>query len=467
MTGFGFGIIMFICIVPVLWISFAYLYPKKWKERKLVLGVNNRKEFKLPPAEEEVEAIVMKSRRQALYISISCTVISALLLLLHGYFWVTFVWTLFIFAAIFLSMLPFILGHRDMMAVKRRLGIVSDRGVSYVDLKMTGSVHALKIVSILIPDLFGLAIVIFAFLINLGAIKLNGAMEATSFLGTVLVGVYWLVGLLFTVIAFLMDNMKNSVISTDSDINVNYNRAKKKTWADLSVACVWLNTVYLLVLYIFFIFRGSEMLMMISIGLYILILMIYMALFVRGTSRIEARYQKEISLISDDDEYWIGGMLYYNPEDRRLMVEKHAGIGGTVNFAHPGGKIVGAFLVLSIAVSIIWLGMLEATPIRIGLEGDKLVCHQLRDEYVIPLSDMETVEWIGDTTEHSFYRVAGVGMVTLLKGDFSVDGKNGCKVFLNPADQVCIRIVTKSGTEYYISGAAAEESRAVYEELIR
>ena len=465
MSGLGFGLVMFICLVPTVWIMFLYMYPKNWKDRKLVLGVNNRPEFKTEPAADEVEQIVQKSRKQAFYISLACTVTAAVLLLLKGLTLKTFIWTVFIFIAVLIIAVPYIMGHRDMMAVKRKLGIVSDKGVSFVDLKTAGNVHALKAVNVIIPNVVGLAVVAVALLTDLGVIRFN-SIHTGGFTATIVTGTYWLMGLIITFAAYIMDNMKNSVISTDSDVNANYNRAKKKNLADMGVAFLWLNSIYLIVMYIMFILGQSDMFVMISIGVYLVVIMAEMVIFVRSNIKIDERYNKEISLISDDDEYWIGGLLYYNPTDRRMMVEKHAGIGTTINMAHPGGKIVGVFLVLSLVatlLSIVWLGMLESTPISLRVDDGKLICHQLRDEYVIPLAEIDTAEYGDDMTKLHMSRTAGVGMDTLLKGDFYVEGVNGCKVFLAPAGKAYIHIVTASGKQYYISSSTGEETRAVYE----
>ena len=467
MSGLGFGLVMFICLVPTLWIMTLYMYPKNWKERKLVLGVNNRPEFKAEPVAEEVEQIVQKSRKQALYISLVCTAISAVLLLLKGIALKTFIWNVFIFIAVFVIAIPYIIGHRNMMAVKRKLGIVSDKGVNFVDLKTAGNVHALKAVNVIIPNAVGLAVVVVALLTDLGIISFK-SIHSGGFTATIVTGTYWLTGLIITLAAYIMDNMKNSVISMDSDVNANYNRAKKKNLADMGMAFLWLNSIYLIAMYIMFILGQSDMLVMISIGVYLAVIMAEMVIFVRSNIKIDEHYQKEISLISDDDEYWLGGLMYYNPTDRRLMVEKHAGIGTTINLAHPVGKIAGVFLALCLVATLlsgVWIGMVESTPLSLRIEDGKLICHQLRDEYVIPLDDIAVVEYGDDMTKLRMSRTAGVGMDTLLKGDFYVEGKNGCKVFLAPPEKAYIHITTKSGKDYYISSGTAEETREIYESL--
>lgn len=61
-------------------------------------------------------------------------------------------------------------------------------------------------------------------------------------------------------------------------------------------------------------------------------------------------YQKIID--RDDDRYWIGGMLYYNPDDPALLVEKRVGLGWDFNYAKPAAKFF-AFVIITIVVGII------------------------------------------------------------------------------------------------------------------
>jgi uncharacterized membrane protein len=44
---------------------------------------------------------------------------------------------------------------------------------------------------------------------------------------------------------------------------------------------------------------------------------------------------------SDDDRYW-HGFLYYNPDDPNPFVPRRYGLGWTVNFGHPAGKLIAA-----------------------------------------------------------------------------------------------------------------------------
>ncbi|HDA6214471.1 TPA: DUF1648 domain-containing protein, partial [Clostridioides difficile] len=52
----------------------------------------------------------------------------------------------------------------------------------------------------------------------------------------------------------------------------------------------------------------------------------------------------------EDEKYWIAGIMYNNPNDPSLMVNKRFGIGWTINFGNPLGKI----LYIAIALLLIF-----------------------------------------------------------------------------------------------------------------
>ncbi|MCR5252067.1 MAG: DUF5808 domain-containing protein [Lachnospiraceae bacterium] len=460
MESLLFGSFMFICLIPCLWISLLYLYPKKWKEKKIVLGVKRRKEFGEAGTEEKVEAIVNEANRQATAITLVCTVIGVILLFLHGFLMQMFIWCGFIYIALLADMVPYILGHAHMIALKRELGLSSEQGVSYVDLKAAGKIRALKLPAVLLPNIAGLLAVGVAVLTDLGVIRF-GNMRAGVHIAPWVCGMFWLMGILITVLAFLMDNMKNEVIASDSDVNANFNRAKKKNRANMNITFLWVNAAYILIIALF---TYSEMITMLSMAFYMILLLAGIAVFVSTDKKIEARYQKQTDLVSDDDECWIGGMIYYNPKDRRFQVEKRAGVGATVNLAHPGGKIVVGLAVLALVLCFVWLGMIEATPIDLRVEDGKLICHQLRDEYVIRLDEIESVSYGEDIGSLQLYRLAGVGMPTLLKGDFSAKDITKCKVFLAPQEGVYIMVKTGNGI-YIVSDTTAAETKEIFEQI--
>ncbi len=471
MANIIMGIILAICILPTMWMIYFLSYPKDLKSSKLIFGVKNRDEFADPGIRETVEKVIEKYRKKGLRLSWILTAICGIIFVLtlsDILSLVMFVWIMYIFVSLILITIPYWQGNREMMDIKRSLGLSTEKGVIYTDLNNAGAVKALNVTGIMIPNAVGLILVLAAFLRDAGVVNIGKTAMYPGFITGMICLTFWIMGIVMTAIGFVIDRMKNEIISTDSDVNANYNRARKKTLADLMISFVWVNTLYIAVFLLCYAISGSELLFMISMGIYAVLLLAAIAVCVSRMKKVEQTYRVKTDIVMDDDEYWIGGMFYYNPSDKRLNIEKRVGVGSTVNMAHPVGKVLGVIGALSIVASllmVVWIGMLEATPISLRIVGGSLICHQLRDEYVIPLDEIESAEYITDMNAIRLSRSNGVGMEELLKGNFvELNSAERCEVFLNPETGSCIRIKT-SGRVYYVSSATAEETATVYNML--
>lgn len=52
------------------------------------------------------------------------------------------------------------------------------------------------------------------------------------------------------------------------------------------------------------------------------------------------------------DSHWKGGIIYWNPQDSSLFVEKRVGVGWTINAAHPLAWVIGAVLAVVIILIV-------------------------------------------------------------------------------------------------------------------
>lgn len=64
-------------------------------------------------------------------------------------------------------------------------------------------------------------------------------------------------------------------------------------------------------------------------------------------------------LYTDDDEYWMNGTTYNNPNDRSIMVPKRIGIGTTINIGTKTGKYIYYGLFVFVAEVIIGTGWIS------------------------------------------------------------------------------------------------------------
>ncbi len=74
-----------------------------------------------------------------------------------------------------------------------------------------------------------------------------------------------------------------------------------------------------------------------------------------------ADHQPIRPIFRDDDQYWYLGVFYYNPDDPDPFIPKRYGIGWTVNFAHPVGRLVlvvmFVMILLPVALALFFPGL--------------------------------------------------------------------------------------------------------------
>ncbi|MBO6165722.1 MAG: hypothetical protein J6O17_05035 [Eubacterium sp.] len=469
MNNHLFDITMLAIMVPMAVILYFYYYPKKWADRKLIFGVRNREEFKNLDVVPKVDEIVDRNRKIAKIILICSLVIMALLWFIPDFTLRMMLWSFFVMLDIVFIIIPFVRGNGEMKTLKKEIGLNS-KGVSYTDFTNAGAVHALKLSNIIIPNIVGAMIIIASLLFDAGVIRIGGKAPTGDYANTFMLASFLFIGLMMIPIAILIDRMRNEVISDDSDINANFNRAKKKNWADTNTSMTWVNTIFIAICFVaitFFI--NSDMVYLGSMIVYMVILMVCIGVYAKRNLAIDARYRRETSIEVDDDDLWILGSIYYNPDDKRLNVEKRMGMGATVNMAHPVGKLIGIIGVLAIIYTfavLIWAGALSKSAISVRVENGNIICHHSKDEYVIPIGSIEDLTFGEGAKDLNIRRTSGYEMPPVIKGKCTVEGERGCIVFINYDADKYLKF-TYDGTTYYISGGTAEETENVYQQLIK
>jgi len=351
-------IVMFICIVPTVILMYMLGFSKDPGKKKMVMGVRDNPKFHEGEASGKFDAIVGSARKGGLIITALVILFSVILLCLPVTGNTMVAWIILVFA-LFLIAVPYGKGNTELKNLKKELGITKS-GVSYTDLTSTNTVHALKMPWVILPNALALIAAAVSVLIDLGVFGIEVASEkfALTMMGVSLLSI----AVMLVPLALLMDNTRNMVISRDSNINANYNRAKKKTWADLFVAMSWANTLFLIGYSILLVFTASETAMLLGILVYTALIMVIAGMGVVTQMRVEKRYTRDTELeLQDDDDNWILGMFYYNPNDTRLNVEKRLGYGATVNIAHPAGKVIAVLTAVILIVSLILIVYLNAT----------------------------------------------------------------------------------------------------------
>ena len=380
------------------------------------------------------------------------------------------IWTLWCFVMIVLLEYPFMKANAKVKEIKRGQGWYHpERTEAYVELKAAGEVRRVRGKTFFIPFLVSMVAVGVVYGLCLTN---NGLIKDKSYVigfGTVIL-MFALLNLLLWALAQWVDRQKTEVISTQSDVNVNYARAKKNIWKDFWLQSSWATTVYVWVCAVSLILENRfDLAILIGSIVYSVVLLGLLFPVIKKLKEVEKFYEKDRDICEedDDDKYWIWGMLYCNPKDKHTMVSMRNGMGTTVNMATKAGKvwwIVSAIAMLSVPILCGWVIFEEFTPISLFVEENRVCAEHLKLEYELPIQEIETVTLMEELPSMS--KSVGSAMPTLRKGTFRVKGTGErCRLFLNPKNEMFIRLET-SDEIYYLSGTSDEETIEVYEKIL-
>lgn len=379
------------------------------------------------------------------------------------------IWSLWCFVLIVLLEYPFVKANAKVREIKRVRGWYHpEKTEAYVEMKAAGEVRRVRGKTFFVPfaaSLMAVGLVYGLCLIENGLMKNKGYVEDFG----IVILMFALLNLLIWGIAQWMDKQKTEVISTQSDVNINYARAKKNIWKDFWLQSSWVTTGYVWVCAISLVLQKRfDLAVLAGSIVYSLVLICLLFPVIKKLREVESCYEKDRDIFqeADDDRYWIWGMLYYNPKDKHTMVTMRNGMGTTINMATKMGKIwwlVSVIGILSVPILCGWVIFEEFTPISLSVKENTIYAEHLKLEYELPFEEIETVTLVEKLP--SMVKSVGSGMPTLKKGSFRVkETGERCKLFLNPQNGRFIRLELE-GEIYYLSGSSDEETMEVYEML--
>jgi hypothetical protein len=169
----------------------------------------------------------------------------------------------------------------------------------------------------------------------------------------------------------------------------------------------------------------------------------------------------------DGDEHWING-YYYNPEDRKTMVEKRIGTGFTANLATKSGKwnIYGviAFVGIVFGLLIILFVRMDFATFQMVVGDTKVEMKAPIYNYEFSMNDIENITMVDSLPEHAS-RTNGAGTETYYLGNFNIEGYGSSKVYIYRNYPPFIVIELKDKTVFF-NTKSAEETREYYELLL-
>lgn len=452
-------IILFIGMYPVLLILYFCMRNVGEAKDGYSFGVRMKENW---VRHEEMKQIIQDYKGQLKWITLVLAVVP-LPSFAIPHFSVQFtVWLLWLLAVVSIPLIPYVLANKKVLELKRQKGWQqAGQEAVLIELKGAGKLRRVKALPFLVPVVISAAAAVWS-------IYLSGQTGLWAYGGMIVA--FAVITLMFYLIALWMDRQRTEVISGDSEVNLNYARAKKNTWKNLWLALAWFNTAF--TLFALAVMVLDELRMSAFLWGCVAYTLVTFLLFVwawRKLVHIEKCYveKKDAAAEENGDDCWIWGMFYYNKNDKRIMVNKRVGIGTTMNTATPVGmgmSIFAVIVLLSLPFFCVWMILEEFTPIHLTVENQALVAEHIRNDYKIPLERIDDIELIDEIPKWS--KVSGTGMENLEKGTFHIRNVGKCEVFLNPQNTVFLHFDAE-GTEYYMSGLDDDETMEIYELLVQ
>lgn len=365
------------------------------------------------------------------------------------------IWFIWILAVCFAPMIHFAIANRKIQEVKLQMGWKQEYEISYTDLKSVAVSKKAKLREFLPPILLSIIPIIIS-------VVLFG--EKDLWILAIMVAVFAVCTPLFYLCAVWSDRQKISVISCDSDTNINYARAKKQVWKNLWLISCWINTLFTWgMLLVAWQRQGAMRGIVIGAILYCIAIISVCMVQLKKLRQVDVAYADKKTLMNaeEDDRNWIFGMIYYNKNDKHFMVENRMGTGTSVNLANKAGLVTNIFAVfalLSIPILCIWMILVELTPISVTVENDTIICQQLSTEYEIQLSEITNYKVIEELPE--MIKMNGIGMDNIYIGTFEAYREGTFETFLNPQNEMFLWIETEDEV-YYVSGATDEMTEEI------
>lgn len=449
------NIIFMLTCYPILFLMY-FLMRKAKDKNGYCFGATLSKELKNDPAVEAIDVEYRKKLKRHMMI----LGVIPLFTFVIPYMSIGFtIWMIWICVICFYPMVLFTRTNRQIQELKKERGWEEISEVSYTDLKIASVAGKVKLGTFLPTIILSVVPVIWSYV---------QFREAGFVAFRICMITFAVCTLMFYLCAIWTDKQKISVISEDSDTNMNYARAKKQVWKNFWLICAWVNTLFIWFILIGMYFRNTAMSILlwgsIIYGIGIVMLALWL---VKKIHEINQKYEakRTVANASDDDQYWPFGIMYYNPKDKHIMVENRMGTGTAMNMATGVGKgmyIFAGLCMLIIPVSCIWLLMLDFTPMSTEVVDDTIVCTHLSVEYEIPLEDIEEYTVLTDMPDVT--KVNGNGMDKIYSGTFEIYREGMFEAFYNPQNHLFIKVVTEDET-YYISGFDDEDTQEIVDEI--
>lgn len=294
----------------------------------------------------------------------------------------------------------------------------------------------------------------------------NGELYSWPLLLTA--GIVWL---LFVISRYFIFRLPVRPVTSDRQINQQYNDLTKYYWSLLSAAGSYIIIPMIFLPLFSLDISGTAGKLWITGLLFLLLAIAFGSIWF--LLQLRKKQDRLINQASDyrymgEDHYWRYG-VYINPDDTRIFLPDRIGMNLTVNLGRRVGQVItGAIGVLLLGVVIVtllisYLYDFTADPFQFTVKEDQVELKApLAATSIISKDAIEKVQLI-DKIDGSIVRTNGYGSENYSVGHFQVDGKRA-NFYVSNDSKPILHIQTKN-QDYYYTNKNPELTKKAYEEL--
>ena len=431
-----FRIIMISCMLIMFIVMFATLSsankPKKNMFMAVTLPYDVLESDFIKEIQKEYKSLCNKVYIIMLLTAIPCIFPFWIFKNITVYIFYMLIWCL-VFS--YYGIIPFKLMNRKVKAEKSKNNwFVGEKKVVYCDTKTTLLKNSMPISNkyFLIPILIGIIPLIMS-IKNFSSENIVFLVVAILNLGVILLMFY---------IAKIFNKNKLKTYSTDSKINFILNKTEKRMVSIYFLINAIVESLIILVFYlIFFEYIDIEFFNIIIISTVVLssivaLGFIYIKKKINDLDEELTSKNKNSEIIVDDDDYWIDGIYYYNPNDSSKMVNSRFGYNMTYNMATKHGYFMAKKLdkiVLGATFLLMIILMLPSefatSSISFNDNSPNISISSFPYSYDLDYNDIESITITNEPISFKL-RTNGIATDTKCIGNFKSDKYGKCRVYL-------------------------------------
>lgn len=445
-------VILWLCVIWVPIVEYIFLANETKFKKNIAVGVTLPYEGRHDP---EIQGRLKRFRRQlgAVCLVLTALALTGLLLPLSIGVSLTLmlVWT---DLAVVIPMIPYALCNRDLKRIKARRGWRRlPEGTVTVDLTAAAQPgKELSFLNFLPPMLISLIPVVWEALAGV-------ALRVVMMLNPLYIFVFYL-------IYRFGFRRRSEVVDSNTSLTETLTRLRRRYWRRTWLWVSWYMGLISLGMELYY---CAPLAGGVAVGVLTLGLMAVCFRLELGLRRAQEKLTADSGTgwYADEDDKWLLGMFYYNPHDRRLMVNDRVGVNTTMNLARRSGQVImGLVAALLIFMPLLggWLVLEERAEVTLSMEDTVLTAAHGGSRYEIPLDSIADAELL-KALPGDLRRVVGTAMDNVLKGRFRSEEYGQLTLCLDPGNGPWLLVRTQSGTLYLLGSGRADEAELAFQLL--